>query len=499
MLITAIGVVLILPVWIVRYPPLVDYPNHLARYFILSHLHDPNMKLAQFYASRWIVTPYVAVDVLAVMLGKVLPIYFVGRVILSLSLVAFPLAAYLFLRQVGDESRYLAAWVLVITYGPIFLASSMNGALSTALCFFLLAAWLKRLAKPWGWASWLWLLTLATLLYLTHLVGFVIAGLIVAAYCLWTRQSLPRIVMSGVMFAPGIVLYAIEYVRGKSYWLKEADPSYRYHVDIWNKIWLLVDPLRGYSHLGTKLLFASLLISVAVAIWKNRDMQLNSSWLGVSATMFLMYLCAPSNFHNLDMRIVPFLFVLGMTVAEVGPRARVLGLIGLAAFLFHSVDVDRTFISRQAKLERLHRSFDAIPPYSKAFPMVPMSYEPYECDYLYFWAYGVIERGWFSPFLFHSLGIHTLVLKSPTSAIAKRMWPQMPIPDALPGVNEPDWPEIEARFDYLWVLDIPRFSEPISRFGQLVYSDGSVKVFRILPQVASGINAGTATVKSTGQ
>jgi hypothetical protein len=41
LLLALIAVALLFPVWLVRYPPLLDYPNHLARSFVLAHLHDP--------------------------------------------------------------------------------------------------------------------------------------------------------------------------------------------------------------------------------------------------------------------------------------------------------------------------------------------------------------------------------------------------------------------------------------------------------------------------
>ena len=77
-LIVSIGILLLLPVWIVRYPPLVDYPNHLARYFILAHLKDPNLHLAELYESKWGPYPYVALDLLGVALQRLMPIYVVG-------------------------------------------------------------------------------------------------------------------------------------------------------------------------------------------------------------------------------------------------------------------------------------------------------------------------------------------------------------------------------------------------------------------------------------
>ena len=369
-LIMSIGLLLLMPVWMVRYPPLVDYPNHLARYFILGHLQDPNLRLSQFYESRWEASPYVAVDVLAVSLQKLLPIDIVGRLILSISLIGLPLASYVFLRQVSHESRYLAAWALVIAHGPVFLVGFVNVALSAALCFFLLTLWLNCLTKP-GWRLWIGSLTLATLLYLTHLVGFAIAAIVVLAYCVWTRQTIGHLWISTSIFVPGVLLYLLAFIRGKSYWLMEANPTYEYQLGIGDKLRLLVSPFRGYSHYGTVLVVVALISCLILAVWRNRDIRLNHPWLRVACTMFVVYLLSPANFHFLDIRIVPFLFILGMSVAKVGRRARILGAIGLLAFSFHSFDVNHTFISRQEELERWHRSFEAIPPIPEFFRLCP--------------------------------------------------------------------------------------------------------------------------------
>jgi hypothetical protein len=479
-LFASISILLVLPVWIVRYPPLVDYPNHLARYYILGHLHDPSLHLSQFYASHWQATPYVLVDVLAVILLKVLPIEIVGRLILSISLLGMPLACYVFLRQISSESRYLAAWALVISYGPVFMVGLVNVALSTALCFWVLALCLSFLTKP-GWKPWLGALIVAILLYYTHLVGFVISAVMVFTYCLFTRQPVRRLFTATSIFVPGVVIYVIAFLRGRSYGLKEENSAYRYHFGIIDKLDVLANPFRGYSHKSTALVLIALISCLILAVWKNRDLRLNHPWLRVTIAMFVVYLLSPASFHLLQMRIVPVLFVLSLSVAKLGPRARLLGAIGLLVFVVRSLDVDHTFISRQGALEGWHRSFETIPPYSRILPMVGVgAVELFHRDYQHFWAYGVIERGWFSPNLFHSNGIHPLALYAPADEIARLTWFKDPNVKGVVRTFEPDWPEIQRRFDYLWVFDLPRFSTPISRFCQLVYSEGPLKVFRVL-------------------
>ncbi len=44
---------LIIPFLSVNEPPLLDYPNHLARTFILNHLHDPAFHFSEYYRADW--------------------------------------------------------------------------------------------------------------------------------------------------------------------------------------------------------------------------------------------------------------------------------------------------------------------------------------------------------------------------------------------------------------------------------------------------------------
>lgn len=474
-----IATILVLPVWIVRYPPIVDYPNHLARYFVLAHLHDPSLRLSQFYFSRWQASPYVAVDILAQALQYLFPINIAGRLILSIALIALPLASYGFLRQLGNGSHYLAPWVLVVAYGPVFLTGLVNEMLSLALLLCLLTIFLKYL-HDLSLKLWLYLSGLATLIFFTHLLSFVLAGIALLAYSLSTRQSRRVVLASMLPFVPGALVYLQAYVRGGSYWLKEANPRYHYHISLTEKLRLFPSPLRGYRHHDTALIVAGLLISLTVAIFRNRRFRLRYEWLALVAAIGLVYFLAPTNFHHLEIRILPLLFILGLAAADLGSRARALGAIALVVFLVRSMDVDRYFLARQAELQDWHSSFAAIPPYSRVFPIVPEDEgELFRRDYIHFWAYGVIERSWFSPNLFHSVGIHPLALYAPADDIARLTWPKYPFLNQGPPIRDPDWPEIQRRFDYVWLFDVPRLAGPISGWGECIYSRGPIKVFRM--------------------
>src|SRR5277367_4466165 len=79
-----LSAILVLPIWLVKYPPLVDYPNHLARAFVLHHLHDPHYDFAHWYAPDWGPNPYLLADLLMQAFQSVVGIYVAGRLMLTL-------------------------------------------------------------------------------------------------------------------------------------------------------------------------------------------------------------------------------------------------------------------------------------------------------------------------------------------------------------------------------------------------------------------------------
>src|SRR5262249_56866987 len=79
-----ITALLVAPIWVVDYPPLLDYPNHLAGSFVLAHLNDPTYRFGQYYGAEWDFYPYLAMDVILLGLHPFLPPLVAGRVSLSL-------------------------------------------------------------------------------------------------------------------------------------------------------------------------------------------------------------------------------------------------------------------------------------------------------------------------------------------------------------------------------------------------------------------------------
>ena len=89
-----VTVLLCLPVATIEYPPLVDYPNHLARCFILH-----NYEIPRYFAEYVRVLqpiPNLAMDLIVPPLLGVLSTSLAGRIFLMLEIVLFVIGILLF-------------------------------------------------------------------------------------------------------------------------------------------------------------------------------------------------------------------------------------------------------------------------------------------------------------------------------------------------------------------------------------------------------------------
>ena len=81
-----LAIVLLAPLLVIDVPPLADYPNHLARFFILAHPDDP--VLSKIYAPHWTILPNLGMDVIGAGLLRITDTHTGGRILLALSLLA---------------------------------------------------------------------------------------------------------------------------------------------------------------------------------------------------------------------------------------------------------------------------------------------------------------------------------------------------------------------------------------------------------------------------
>ena len=456
---------LLAPIWSVRFLPIVDYPNHLASAFVLAHLKDPGFHFSGFYTADWNTYPYLAMDVILVGLERIVPIDLAGRLLVSLCVLSVPAAAWFFVRRANPGEERLALWSLLVANNLyFFLYGFLNLQLSLAVCLFLLGLWLWHLEHP-RLGSWCVLLLVTTALYFTHLMGFAVAAVVMTVYGLSARRTRKEMLATGATYIPGALFYihtlGVHGARGPLQWRALTD-----------KIGSLVAVMVGCS---PALDIITLLVLLGVLAWvqvHNPDFKWNPHWRRATGLLFLFYWLLPAAYGpatNVDKRLLPFIFVLSLSGARVGRRGRKLAWIVLVLFFVRAAAVERHFIASQPHLARLADAASAIPFGARVLPLVDWAGGAPQPE-RHFWAYGVIERGWLAPCLFHDPGVHPL-------ALTPRAYDRCN--QTFTSSQVPDWPRVESEFDYVWAYHVPQYTPVLSSLGKVVWAQEGLQVFQL--------------------
>jgi uncharacterized membrane protein YozB (DUF420 family) len=482
---------LLLPLWIVRYPPLLDYPNHVASSFVLAHLHDPGVHFSEQYRADWSFSPFLATDVFLVGLQRLVPVERAGRVLLSICVLALPLSVWFFAQQTRAQHEVAVLWAFVLTYNLFFLVGFVQYCLGIAGCFAVLGLWWRYLDRP-SVQRWVGLLVAVMTLYSVHLFGFAMAAVAAGVYALAKRLPFGRLCLSWIVFVPGVLLVlsaragtpaAHTIVYGSL--IRKAE---------WLPALLAVHP--NPAEPANLVVFALFALAVALPLWRNRDLRWNRAWGLAAATLFALYLALPGgyvfrgNFLIVDSRILPFAFVLVAAAVDVGRRGRWFTTVAVLIFAVRMVTLTGYFLAEQPRLDRLARAIDVVPANVRLLPIWRSEPGRFNVQLFrpnHFWGYGVMRRNWVSPYLFSS-GVHAL---HPAHGE-----PYPPAGDlAFPQEEELDWERLRNAYDYVWAYRLPRLSNRFGAIGELVFADEGLEVYRMRSNSARGPAAAASTTR----
>ncbi len=461
-----LAAVIIAPIWFAAFPPLLDYPNHLARSFVLSHLHDPRFTFSKFYRADWGAYPYLGMDASLAVLDRIFPIETAGRVFLSLCALALPAAAWFFLEQAVPAGGAAGAWALLIAFNVFFLEGFLNFDLSIAVGLVAIGLWLRWLKEP-RVARWVAALAAFTAVYFAHLLGFAISGVILIAYLALSKRAFRDWLWSGALALPGVIFY----LHSSRVGLSVKNVVFHGFNDKLDSLQMI---LHGYLPVLDWISLAALGAWFFLAWWRNSEFRWNKPWLVIAALLFALFWIIPWMWEegsDLDIRVLPFLFIAILATARVGRRAAWLAILPLLLFGARTLTIAKYFSGEQPQLAGLARSFDVIPRGALVLPVVEGDEDPIERPFTHFWAYGVIRKGWFSPYLMDAPG------QTPMRIIYDSY-----APDGFwnLGYDEPpDWVQVQSDYDYVWAYDVAKFSPALGGIGERIYSYGPLEVYRI--------------------
>jgi hypothetical protein len=215
-----IGALVLSPLLWARVPPLVDYPNHLARMWIL--VHDGKVpQLAANYRVDWRILPDLAMDAVVPQLSRLMPVEQAGRVFLALTMLSLVGGAATLHRVLYRQWRIWPLCSALFVYNAALFWGFVSCLFATGIYLFVFSGWIAT----GDWRKDLRVLSFslaASVLLLLHLFAFGLYALSLFAYelgrCLdrgaTLRSSCRSLAFALLQLVPGMALWYASLARG---------------------------------------------------------------------------------------------------------------------------------------------------------------------------------------------------------------------------------------------------------------------------------------------
>ena len=473
----------LLPLSIVEIPPLVDYPNHLARMHILVD-GGRSFWLSQYYEIHWDLLPNLSMDIVVPPLTRIMSVEQSGKVFIGLT---FALLAGGTMALHGALHQRWSPWPLLaffFLYNSVFLWGFLNYLFGLGLAFLACALWVKLRTRPAHMVIPLFV-AIAVVLCVAHLFAFATFALIISSYELSQWWLLPnRSTQSAwtvgwkiapVMIVPVVLLTLMPTfnVTPADYplWLRGAPPpplvSY---LPPAAKIEALKGTLRTEHRLLDRITVIALMGLVGVALVRRRVILLPEMFLPLCvialAAMAMPHTIGTTAVVDIRMPIVFVLLAIGSTDCRevsrgwVIPVALALSILFVVRMAFITQDwreTDRHYQQFKQSLDRLPEgtrllsaiklsSFDH---WSPAEGQIP---EPMPLVNLSCW--GIIRRSAFVSNLFAAPGQQPVRLRPAVHSL-------LTVEEFILRAAPIPWEQIAAQYDYLVVRRGQQFFPPI--------------------------------------
>ncbi len=482
----ALFVLAAIPVSLGTILPLLDYPNHLARMYLLTHLRD-SPALQTYYAIDWHPVPNLAMDATVPLLSRIVPLVWAGKIFVLATFLLLTGGAALLHRALFGRWSLWPFLAFLLLYNRVFLWGFLNYLFGVGLALCAFAAWValrERAAGIRATVSGVFCLAI----YFSHLAAYGIYGSLILGFevgLLWRRRApllrwAADLATAGLPLVPPLAILLIGSPGTASGAISFGSP--------WRKLDLLFSVFDNYSRPFDVACFVLAVGAVAFAYWRGW-IRLAPSMALPLALVALAYLALPSQLFTAsgaDHRLPLAIALVGIAATSwVGPDplnerrflagALVLFLLRLGVVVASWQASDREYASALA-------GFDAVPTGSRiavAFPAAALHAGGTPLAHLPVWA--IAQRQAFVPTLAAFPTQQPVVLEHPYKELAATLPPER-LWNALLARGSPLDPvqrEAFERYDFVVLIDAKPFNLAAIDGLEPIYTDARVQIFRL--------------------
>ncbi len=471
-------------------PPLVDLPGHMGRYAVQL---DP-APFARWFAFRWQLIGNLGVDLLIEPMGRLLGVE-LGAKLIVMTIPALAVAGLLWIaREVHGRVPPTAFFALPLVWGHPFIFGFVNFSLAMALALLGFALWL-RMARQGrtGWRPFLFL-PLACVVWTAHTFGWGLLGLLCFSAEMIRHRDLGKSwLAAGIASALACLPMALPLVP-MLVWRSNATDMTGDWFDWGTKsLWILTTMRDRWQAFD----LASLAVVVGVIFVALRHPALTFSRnLATSALVLLaVYFLLPRIIFGsayADMRLTPYVFAVAVVAIRPRPEASAkflgtLAAIGLVFFAGRIAAHTASTTIASTRYDRALVALDHIPHGARVAVFTQrtcgIAWSTNRMEHLA--ALVIIRRQGFANDQWEVSGANLMTVTKTDApsfvsdpsqlVVAKKCGERSPwrTPDeALANLPH-------AAFDYVWLIDPPRYDVRLTARMTPVWRDGSDVLYRI--------------------
>ncbi|HEX3342975.1 MAG TPA: hypothetical protein VHS09_00330, partial [Polyangiaceae bacterium] len=395
------------PLWLHRWLPIQDLPQHLATLRVVHDVHTGTAPAAGVYVTHLGSTQYLLFYIVGDLLSYLVSVRTAGLLIMTSYMLGTVAAAYALLRSLGRDPRLCLLAVPLLTNSQL-LIGLLQFVIGIPL---MLYGWSLALdtVRRWRRRSAVGLAIVAVLVFYSHVVVFGIFGIGLAVIAPW--GSLRRLVRYWVPIVPvGIAVVYWAFFTASGDFVRNAITSGTENKDLW-PFWVSCRAMYElafdtYRDSADEKLFAMFVVTaVALTVLARRDharpVVSTARWLLIPLACAVLYFRSEGTngfLGHIRDRFV-LLAVMAMLPTFRMPRG-VLGHLGTVAMVVISYMTAETFQWHLTRFERedvgdFSAALDHIPPDRRVAGLIFESESRYfgQNPFLHYPSYYLVERG----------------------------------------------------------------------------------------------------------
>jgi hypothetical protein len=358
--VTVLTLIAISPAFLVDIPAMVDYPNHLARMYVLAAAGTPDAN--PFYEVTWSIYSNIAMDILVPLFARLVGVEPAMKSFLIASQVLIVSGAVALEYAVKRRHEMAGLAAVLMLYSLPFSWGFLNFqfALGVGLFGLAIAVWLAHRSVLLRFAMHI---AIVAALYVAHLfaLGLYLAALGLIEFACLQRDNWQRVMLNLVLISvPVLVVLALSHAAGRSVGNGATE------WELASKLRSVFRLLNGYS-VEAAAASAAIVIGALYVLFRWGALQITRTGTFVVLGFALLFVATPYRLHGsayVDIRVVVALaLILPAFVAVSAGRVKLLRRAGVAIVAVALVNIAITgavWLSYRADYAQLKISFAPI-------------------------------------------------------------------------------------------------------------------------------------------